>query len=195
MSLYYPEGTLIETEENKNSLKSLSAIRGCIAGGKILEALAVVCDNEHNLIIDLGCMRGVIDRSEGAIGIADGSVRDIAIISRVNKPVCFKVIDIITDEYGKEIAVLSRRLAQEECMRQYISNLKVGDIIPAKVTHLETFGSFVDIGCGISSLIPIDAASVSRISHPRDRFTVGQNIRAVVRTIDHDLRSHRLGHA
>ena len=102
MSLYYPEGMLIETEENKNSLKSLSAIRGCIAGGKILEALAVVCDNEHNLIIDLGCMRGVIDRSEGAIGIADGSVRDIAIISRVNKPVCFKVIDIITDEYGKE---------------------------------------------------------------------------------------------
>lgn len=188
MSLYYPEGMLIETEENKNSLKSPSAIRGCIASGKILEALAVVCDNEHNLIMDLGCMRGIIYRSEGAIGIADGSVRDIAIISRVNKPVCFKVIGMITDEQGKEVAVLSRRLAQEECMRQYISGLRIGDIIPAKVTHLETFGCFVDIGCGISSLIPIDAASVSRISHPRDRFTVGQNIRAVVKTIDDQNR-------
>ncbi len=59
-----------------------------------------------------------------------------------------------------------------------------GDVINAKVTHLEPFGAFVDIGCGLPSLIPIDLISVSRISHPSDRFTVGQNIKAVVKSTD-----------
>ena len=75
----------------------------------------------------------------------------------------------------------SRRAVQEECWEQYLSRRRVGDILPAVVTHLEKFGAFVDIGCGIPSLLPIDTISVSRISHPRDRFVIGQKIRAVVR--------------
>ena len=42
----------------------------------------------------------------------------------------------------------------------------------------------MDIGCGIPSLIPIDMISVSRISHPADRFTVGQSIICVVKSIE-----------
>ena len=49
---------------------------------------------------------------------------------------------------------------------------------------MEQFGAFVDIGCGLPSLIPIDLISVSRISHPDDRFVIGQNIKAVVKSID-----------
>ncbi|MEG1777952.1 MAG: S1 RNA-binding domain-containing protein, partial [Angelakisella sp.] len=59
-----------------------------------------------------------------------------------------------------------------------------GDIIRGRVTHLEAFGAFVDIGCGLPSLIPIDQISVSRISHPRDRFTVGDELFAVVRSVE-----------
>jgi small subunit ribosomal protein S1 len=40
------------------------------------------------------------------------------------------------------------------------------------------------VGCGLPSLIPIDSISVSRISHPSDRFYVGQNISAVVKSLD-----------
>ena len=185
---YLPEGMLCDTEENKAILKSTSAFRACIQTGKILEALAVVCDSEHNLAVELGCMKGIIPREEGAVGIQDGTVRDIAIISRVNKPVCFKVTGFAAGKDGEEVALLSRRLAQEECRKEYLSKLRPGDIVRARVTHLESFGCFVDIGCGISSLIPIDAASVSRISHPRDRFFVGQNIRAVVKTVDEQGR-------
>ena len=61
---------------------------------KILEAKACVCDSSHNLIVDLAGIKGIIPREEGAIGIKDGSVRDIAVISRVNRPVCFVVTDI-----------------------------------------------------------------------------------------------------
>lgn len=183
MADFMPEGYLCEKESNQLMLRETASVKSCIASGKILESIAVCCDNAHNLIVDMGCMKGIIPREEGAVGVADGSVRDIAMISRVNKPVCFKVTGTV-ERGGKETALLSRRMAQEECLREYISFLRAGDIIPAKVTHLENFGCFVDIGCGISSLIPIDAASVSRITHPRDRFAVGQDIFAVVKGID-----------
>ena len=146
----------------------------------ILEARAAVCSGGHDLIVDLPCAEGIIPRSEGAVGITDGKTRDIALISRVGKPVCFKVKDICLDENGKATAVLSRRAAQEECISEYLRKLHSGDIIDCRVTHLEQFGAFVDIGCGVPSLIPIDMISVSRIAHPSDRFHVGQFIRAVV---------------
>lgn len=183
MDNYLPEGMLLGTEENDSCLRSAEALSECQKTQKILEARCIVCDNRHNLIVDLPCMRGVIPREEGALGIAEGTTKDIALISRVNKPVCFVVKDFARDEFG-EYALLSRRSAQEMCERDFISKLLPGDIIKAKVTHLEQFGCFVDIGCGIPSLIPIDLISVSRISHPSDRFYVGQNICAVIKSFE-----------
>ncbi len=188
MSNYRPEGTLIDTLDNKNSMKTIFALKEAKESSKLLEARAVVCDSQHNLIVDLGCIRGIIPRNECAIGISDGTTRDIAIISKVNKPVCFKITSFEKDENGAVTAILSRRIVQEECQREYVDKLECGQIIPVKVTHLEQFGCFVDIGCGICSLIPIDAISVSRISHPRDRFYVGQDIFAVVSSKDENSR-------
>lgn len=184
MSEFYPEGELISTEENRRVTADEQALRDCILSGRILEAPCIVCDSKHNLIVDFGFIKGIIPRTEGAIGIDDGSTRDIALISRVNKAVCFKIIAITNNEYGEKIALLSRKQAQQECMDAYISKLVPGDIINAKVTHLEQFGSFVDIGCGIPSLIPIDAISVSRINHPSNRMSVGQNIKAAIKGIE-----------
>lgn len=184
MNNYYPEGTLIASPENTAAMKSIFALQDSILQGKILEARAVVCDNEHNLIVELpcpNCPKGIIPRTEGALGIEDGSTKDIALITKVNKPVCFKILRLIKNPDGLFTAVLSRRAVQEECMENFISLLHAGDIIPAKVTHLEQFGAFVDIGCGIPSLIPIDSISISRISHPSDRFVPYQNIRVIIK--------------
>ncbi len=178
MNSYFPEGELAKCPANIKEAEEY------IRTGTIAEAVCVMCSGGHDLVVDLGFMKGRISRCEGAIGIEEGTTRDIALISRVNKPVCFKITGIETDNDGTSYAVLSRRLAQEECIDKYISRLKCGDIIDAKVTHMEQFGAFVDIGCGIPSLIPIDLISVSRIAHPSDRFFVGQNIKAAVKTID-----------
>lgn len=186
MTEYLPEGFLIGTPDNSACLYSELTLRDAMASQRILEAPCIICDSRHNLIVELGCMRGVIPREEGALGIAEGTTKDIALISRVNKPVCFVVTDIRKDENDYLYALLSRRKAQEMCRENYLSELRCGDVIPAKVTHLEHFGCFVDIGCGIPSLIPIDLISVSRISHPANRFYVGQNIKAVVRSFDND---------
>lgn len=184
MSEYMPEGKLILTQENINILHSFSLLTEAKKEGRILEARACVCDANHNLIVDLGIMKGVIPREEGAIGIRDGSVRDIAVISRVNRPVCFVITDFAVDEKGERYAVLSREKAQRRCMENYISKLACGDVIDARITHLENFGAFADIGCGIAALMPIDTISVSRIEHPKERFTVGMDIKAVIKSME-----------
>jgi small subunit ribosomal protein S1 len=181
MAEFLPEGELFCREDNKLAVSSKKSLEDCIAANRTVEAPCIVCDSRHNLIIDFGFMKGMIPRTEGAIGIEEGVTRDIALISRVNKPVCFKVTGFTKDSFGRDTALLSRRAAQTECMQNYAEKLTTGDVIAVKVTHLEQFGAFVDIGCGIPSLIPIDAISVSRISHPADRFFIGQKIHAVVK--------------
>lgn len=180
---YLPEGLLIAKPENQAYLSSLQGLEQALLQGRILEATALLCDNTLRLHIDLGGMRGYIEKQECLYCRPGESIKDIAVITRVGKPVCFKVMRIERDENGP-YAVLSRRLAQQECYHSYLSDLINGDIIPAKVTHLENFGAFVDIGCGISSLLSIDCISVSRISHPRDRLAVGQFTDVAVKAID-----------
>ena len=164
MSEYLPEGRLSADPSNLHKMSSPKLLHEAAQTGDVLEARAVMCDAAHNLTVDLGCMRGV------------------AIISRVNRPVCFTVTGFRTDRSGAEYAVLSRENAQKKCMESFISSLRKGDVVDAKITHLESFGAFADIGCGIVALMPIDAISVSRIEHPKERFSVGMDIRAVVRS-------------
>lgn len=184
MKIFKPEGQFITTEENRRYLSSPFALRDAYYAEAFLEGRVTRCDGEHNLHIDLGCMKGIIPRNEGALGIEDGSVRDIALISRVNKPVVFVITGFVTDENGETVAMLSRRRVQQECMESYISSLTAGDIISATVSHIEGFGVFCDIGAGLSALMPIDSISISRIPHPSARFKPGQSIKAIVKSID-----------
>lgn len=184
MSQFLPEGKLINTKENIASLKSPDTIRDAYKKESILEGRVILCDAAHNLHVDLGCMNGIIPRKEGAMGIAEGTTRDIALISKVNKPVCFIITDFGFDEFGEIYAILSRKKVQEKCMENYIANLSVGDIIDARVCHMEPFGVFADIGAGINALLPIDGISVSRIPHPNVRFCPNQDIKAIVKSRD-----------
>lgn len=183
---YLPEGRIFNDPENRYFLSGDRTMEEARRLGLILEGRACVCTQEHDLIVELPFGRGIIPREEGAIGIREGLTKDIALLSRVSKTVCFKVMEIRRDPEGGWECILSRRLAQEECLEERVRRLRPGDIIPAKVTHQEPFGSFVDVGCGIPSLIPIDAISVSRISHPSDRFFSGQDIFAVVKSREGD---------
>ncbi len=187
MKTYKPEGWLYESGKGAVGA-SPSALYDAMNRGEILEAKAVMCDFDHNLIVDLGGVKGVIPRLGGTIGIESGRVKDIALISRVGKPVAFIIEQIKVDENGKLLCILSRKAAQERCVENYISRLTPGDIIDARVTHLEAFGAFCDIGCGIIALLPIDSISVSRITHPSDRFRPGEDIKVVVRSIDSNGR-------
>lgn len=180
---FYPEGCC---EKLGKTFASIDEIKNAMIKNEIIEGKVLLCDREHNLHIDLGVIRGIIKREEGAIGIDDGTVRDIALISKVGKSICFNIIGFERDVFGNTFAVLSRKSVQEKCKKEFLDNLKNGDVIDAKVTHLEKFGAFIDIGAGINSLIPIDMLSVSRISHPKQRLTEGQKIKVALRKREGD---------
>lgn len=189
---YLPEGSYWQTPENQAAIGSITALMQAQEDGRLLEARAIRCDVEHNLYVQLPCGEGLIPRQEGALGIAEGVTRDIVLITRVNKPVCFVVTGFQQTPEGCR-PILSRRLAQQRCREEYLDALQPGDVIPARVTRLESFGAFCDIGCGLPALLPIADISVSRISHPRDRFTPGMDILGVVSSIENDriCLSHR----
>ena len=181
---YAPEGARLHTQENIQSLSSLDDMRRAMREGVILEAVAARANGTGSLAVPMGEVIGIMDKSEVQMTAPGESVKDIAVITRVGKPVCFKITEITEPKVGAPIVRISRRAAQEECVRGFLINLTPGDIIPAKVTHLERFGAFVDVGCGIVSLLSIDCISVSRISHPSDRMNVGSEIDVVVREIE-----------
>lgn len=188
MNQYSPEGTLISTFQNHEYISSQKGLEKALEKQIILEAPAILCDHDFNLHVSLGCkIKGIIPRDEAQYSINE-ETKDIAILTRVGKSVCFIVEGFTKDNMGETVAILSRRRAQKECLENYISALMPGDIIPSKITHLENFGAFVDIGCGIISLLSIDSISVSRIDHPSARLTVGDSIYTVVKSIDERKR-------
>lgn len=184
MNKYLPEGALISTPENREYTSSLYGLERARTEEKILEGVVDKCDNDtYTLHVDLNGVDGIIMREECVYG---ENPKDIAIITRVGKSVAFKVIQIIKEDGKRPIAILSRKEAQRECVNNYLMDLIPGDIIPAKITHFENFGAFVDVGCGVNSLICIDSISVSRISSPSDRFKIREQIPVVVKSIDYD---------
>ena len=108
MKEFLPEGSIISSEENKKYYSNISALKEAILRKTVIEANALICDADHNLFVDLGNIKAIIPRDEGAIGISNGKTRDIALISRVGKPVCFTVTDIL-EENGIPTVYLSRK--------------------------------------------------------------------------------------
>lgn len=177
---YLPEGMLLKSDHNIKCFSSVESLEKAQKDGVILEARVVLCDSDQNLIVEMGKFRGIVPRNEALFSLDGSAVKDIAILTRVGKPICFKILEILKTDSGEIKPILSRRAAQEECYSEYISKLITGDIIDARVTHLENFGAFIDIGCGVISMLSIESISVSRISHPKDRFDLGQYIKVII---------------
>lgn len=192
-NLYLPEGQIVNSPANRIATANAEGLERAFIDGTILEGVCILCDSERNLHVRVGKYTGIIPHSECVYMREGERPKDIAIISRVGKPVCFKIIELRHD--GDELRlILSRRLAQLEAMLAYIDKLMPGDVIPARVTHLESFGAFADVSCGIVSLLPIDTLSVSRIAHPKDRMYTGQDIRVVVKAVDSESGRISLSH-
>ena len=189
---YYPEGmfpkSLRADEMTREQLK-----KACLEG-TILEATARSATPQHDLLVDLGSIQGIIPRADTAIGIADGTVRDIAILSRVGKPVCFQIASVDGLYDPRPTLLLSRKAAQQEALHYLLHDIPTGTVLPAVVTHLDRFGAFCDIGCGNVSLLSIEHISISRINHSRDRFQEGQHIFVAIGSQDPVLGRINLTH-
>ena len=173
---------------------SLSGLRAAAENGAVLEATANRCGTDHTLFFSLGGVEGRMPRQEVIAPWISGAERDISVLSRVGKLTCFTVKNIFANAKGAPVALLSRREAQENAMTFFLEHLVPGSVLTCRVIRLESFGAFLDIGCGIVAILPIEHISVSRISHPKERFREGQKILAAVRTIDRERRRITMTH-
>ena len=113
---YLPEGALLNLPRNKAFIGSRKGLESAQKLGEILEAVALSCDNDLNLTVRLGeGLVGVIPRREATLPLPDRKEKDIAVISRVGKAVCFKVLGFGKKD-NRPCVFLSRRAAQEDCL-------------------------------------------------------------------------------
>ena len=186
--LFPPEGLRPPAEFTMASLKEAAERH------QILEAVAQRCGPDHTLHFSLDGIAGEMPRSQAVAPWVSGAGREIAVLSRVGRPTCFTVTAIRADAKGAPVALLSRREAQDQAMDYFLSHLEPGMVLVCRVTRLERFGVFLDVGCGIAAMLPIERISVSRISHPAQRFREGQKILAAVYAIDREARRLTMTH-
>ena len=191
--VFLPEGRLLNTEENTALCAREQGLLRAMEEGRVLEGQVLNCTAEHDLTVAVGPFTGRIPRTQAALGIAEGTTKEIAILSRVGKPVCFTVESVVR-EGDVLLPILSRARAQRMALNHLLDTLEPGVILPATVTHLEPFGAFVDIGCGVVSMVGIENISVSRIPHSAERFAVGQEIFVLVTGVDRRLERVFLSH-
>lgn len=186
--LFPPEGLRPPAEFTMVSLKEAAERH------QILEAVAHRCGPDHTLHFSLDGIAGEMPRSQAVAPWVSGASREIAVLSRVGRPTCFTVTALRADAKGAPVALLSRREAQDQAMDYFLSHLEPGMVLVCRVTRLERFGVFLDVGCGIAAMLPIERISVSRISHPAQRFREGQKILAAVYAIDREARRLTMTH-
>lgn len=101
-----------------------------------------------------------------------------------------KKFDFIIKKYeskGRNI-VVSRRdllnLNKAEKEGSFLESAKPGDILQGKITRLEKFGAFVDIGDGVEGLVHISELGWSRVQDPSEIVSVGQTVSVSVLKIE-----------
>ena len=93
------------TENNYRNASRLSAaeLRAAMASREILQSTALAFDTQRQLRFELGGCRAIMPFGQCADGADTGSVRDIAVLTRVGRPTCFVIEGIDTDENGQPV--------------------------------------------------------------------------------------------
>ena len=172
----------------------LSAIQTLMEEGTTLEAIATRCDAQHNLHVRFRGYEGLIPRAEAVSPFISGADREIAVLSRVGHCVQFVITSLTITGGGRPLLLLSRRRAQERALRFLLGRCPPGTVLRGKISRLERFGAFVDIGGGVIGLLPLEHISVARITHPAQRFTAGQKILCAIARAEKDTHRFTLTH-
>ncbi|HET9481505.1 MAG TPA: S1 RNA-binding domain-containing protein, partial [Candidatus Polarisedimenticolia bacterium] len=107
-----------------------------------------------------------------------------------------KTFEFQIKEYDprKRNLILSRRALieaeakkNEAAVRERIGE---GMVLPGTIVSLQDFGAFVDLGAGIQGLLHVSEISHSRVAHPKDVLTIGQQLD--VHVLKHDRKKGKI---
>ena len=106
----------IMTEEKGNQKETLKINTSKLKKYFPKNTTALAFDTQRQLRFELGGTKAVMPFAQCADGAENGSVRDIAVLTRVGRPTCFIIESLDTDESGQPFYRLSRAEAQRMCI-------------------------------------------------------------------------------
>ena len=154
--------------------------------GQVLEG-TVKNITSYGVFIDLGGVDGLIHITD----LSWGRVNNPADIVEPNQTLNVVILDF--DEEKKRIALGLKQL-QPHPWDKLDENLKVGDKVTGKVVVMTDYGAFVEIAPGVEGLIHVSEMSWSQhLRSAQDFLKVGDEVEAVILTLDRDERKMSLG--
>ena len=154
--------------------------------GQILEG-TVKNITTYGVFIDLGGVDGLIHITDLSWGRVSHPEEVVALDQKLN------VVILDFDDSKKRIALGLKQLTAHP-WEALDSELKVGDKVTGKVVVMADYGAFVEIAAGVEGLIHVSEMSWSQhLRSAQDFMKVGDQIEAVVLTLDREERKMSLG--
>ena len=173
---------LIEAELEAQKQEIMSKLEK----GQILEG-TVKNITSYGVFVDLGGVDGLIHITDLSWGRVDDPHKVVELDQKIN------VVILDFDEEKKRIALGLKQLTPHP-WDALDANLKVGDHVKGKVVVIADYGAFVEIQPGVEGLIHVSEMSWSQHLRSAPEFlTVGDEVEAVIITLDRDERKMSLG--
>ena len=161
-------------------------IIGKLEKGQILEGV-VKNITSYGVFVDLGGVDGLIHITDLSWGRVDDPHKVVELDQKIN------VVILDFDEEKKRIALGLKQLTPHP-WDALDADLKVGDHVKGKVVVIADYGAFVEIQPGVEGLIHVSEMSWSQhLRSAQDFLKVGDEVEAVILTLDRDERKMSLG--
>ena len=154
--------------------------------GQVLEG-TVKNITSYGVFIDLGGVDGLIHITDLSWGRVNHPNEIVTLDQKLN------VVILDFDDEKKRIALGLKQLTPHP-WDALSADLKVGDTVKGKVVVMADYGAFVEIAPGVEGLIHVSEMSWSQhLRSAQDFMKVGDEVEAVVLTLDRDERKMSLG--
>lgn len=171
------EGNVLLSKRRADARAAWEKLTALKESGGVIEA--VVTERvKGGLLVDVG-VRGFVPASH----VDRNYVEDLE--SYVGQTIRMKVIEL--DRQRNNVVLSRKEVIEEEYQRakeEAFSTLREGDIVKGVVRRLTDFGAFVDIGGGVEGLLHVSEMGWSRVEHPRDVLSEGDEINVMVLAVD-----------
>lgn len=162
--------------DNRLVWERLAALK---ESGEVLEA-QVTERVKGGLLVDVG-IRGFVPASH----VDRNYVEDLN--RYVGQTLRLRVVEL---DRQRNNVVLSRKSVIEEEYEQAkaeaFKRLKEGTVVPGVVRRLTDFGAFVDVGGGVEGLLHVSEMGWSRVRHPKDVVSEGDQIDVMVLEVNEE---------
>lgn len=173
---------LIEKDLEKQKAEILNNLEK----GQVLEGVIKNMTN-FGVFIDLGGVDGLLHITD----ISWGRINHPEEVLQLDQKVQVVVLDF--DDDKKRISLGMKQLTAHP-WDSLAANLEVGSRVKGKIVNVADYGAFLELAPGVEGLIHVSEMSWSQhLRNPADFVKVGDEIEAVVLTLDKEERKMSLG--